>query len=125
MNKINKISVSVDSEYLENESQPENQRYVHAYHVTIKNEGLISAQLLSRKWTIVDSNDDTQDIQGDGVIGKQPTLAPGESYRYTSGTIIATETGFMHGCYEMQSEDGSLFQADIPAFTLATPGSLN
>ena len=125
MSNIHHVSVNVDSEYLNDESQPEHQRFVHAYHVTIKNEGQHSAQLLSRKWTIMDGNEDIQEVQGEGVIGKQPTLAPGESYRYTSGTIIATEVGSMHGSYEMEASDGTRFEARIPAFTLAKPGVLN
>lgn len=125
MNDQYNIAVSVNSEYLLEESQPENQRYVHIYHVTIKNEGQNSAQLLSRKWYIVDGNEEVQEVQGEGVVGKQPTLRPGESYNYTSGTIIPTEIGCMHGSYEMLADDGTTFEADIPAFTLATPGILN
>lgn len=120
----NSILVQVESEYLSEQSDPENQRYVHAYHVTITNEGDESAQLLNRHWLIIDGNEEVQEVQGEGVIGQQPVLQPGESYRYTSGTIIKTEVGCMHGSYEMLSETGEHFLANIPAFTLALPGTL-
>jgi ApaG protein len=119
-----KVSINVESEYLDEQSDPEKSRFVHAYHVTITNEGDESAQLLNRHWLIVDGNEDVQEVQGEGVIGQQPVLQPGESYKYTSGTIIKTEVGCMHGSYEMQSENGEHFFAQIPAFTLARPGTL-
>lgn len=118
------IHVQVESEYLSEQSDPENHRYAHAYHVTISNEGDEAVQLLNRHWLIIDGNEDVQEVQGEGVIGQQPVLQPGESYRYTSGTIIKTEVGCMHGSYEMLSENGEHFLANIPAFTLALPGTL-
>lgn len=124
-NPSNKVSVTVVSEYLPEQSQPENSRYVHAYHVTITNEGDDTAQLINRHWFIIDGNEEVQEVTGEGVIGQQPILKPGESYQYTSGTIIKTEVGCMHGSYEMRSANGEYFQAMIPAFTLAPPGTLN
>jgi ApaG protein len=120
-----KIAVHVVSEYLPEQSQPENLRYVHAYHVTITNEGNTSARLINRHWFIVDGNEEVQEVQGEGVIGQQPVLQPGESYRYSSGTILKTPVGCMHGSYEMLADNGEIFQAMIPAFTLAIPGYLN
>lgn len=123
-NDKQKVSVSVVSEYLPEQSDPERQRYVHAYHVSITNEGKESAQLLNRHWLIIDGNEEVQEVQGEGVIGQQPVLKPGETYKYTSGTIIKTEVGCMHGSYEMLSESGEHFLANIPPFTLATPGTI-
>ncbi len=118
------VKVEVTSEYLQEQSDPAQHRYVHAYHVTITNEGSESAQLLNRHWLIIDGNEEVQEVQGEGVIGQQPILQPGESYKYTSGTIIKTEVGCMHGSYEMLSASGEHFLASIPAFTLATPGTI-
>ena len=123
-NSANNVSVDVVSEFLDEQSDPEKKRYVHAYHVTITNEGSESAQLLHRHWLIMDGNEEVQEVQGEGVIGQQPILQPGESYRYTSGTIIKTEVGCMHGSYEMLSGSGEHFLATIPAFTLALPGTI-
>lgn len=123
-NDKQKVSVKVVSEYLREQSDPERQRYVHAYHVSITNEGSESAQLLNRHWLIIDGNEEVQEVQGEGVIGQQPVLKPGETYKYTSGTIIKTEVGCMHGSYEMLSESGEHFLANIPPFTLATPGTI-
>lgn len=118
------VKVEVKSEYLKDQSDPEQHRFVHAYHVTITNEGTESAQLLNRHWLIIDGNEEVQEVQGEGVIGQQPILQPGESYKYTSGTIIKTEVGCMHGSYEMLSATGEHFLASIPAFTLALPGTI-
>ena len=120
----NLVTVQVVSEYLEEQSDTEKQRYVHAYHVTITNNGKESAQLLNRHWLIIDGDEEVQEVQGEGVIGQQPTLQPGESYKYTSGTIIKTQVGCMHGSYEMLSASGEHFMAAIPPFTLATPGAI-
>lgn len=120
----NKVRVNVVSEYLAAQSDPQRNRYVHAYHVSITNEGTESAQLLNRHWLIVDANENVQEVQGEGVIGQKPVLQPGETYKYTSGTIINTTFGYMHGSYEMLSESGEYFLAVIPAFTLALPGAI-
>jgi len=121
---INHVYVEVISEFVKEQSDPERSRFVHAYHVTITNQGKESVQLLNRHWLIIDGNEEVQEVQGEGVIGQQPILEPGESYQYTSGTIIKTEVGCMHGSYEMLSASGDHFLANIPAFTLATPGTI-
>jgi ApaG protein len=124
IDESNHVTVQVISEYLDEQSDPERQRFVHAYHVTITNDGKESAQLLNRHWLIIDGNEEVQEVQGEGVIGQQPMLEPGESYKYTSGTIIKTQVGCMHGSYEMLSASGDHFMAAIPPFTLATPGAI-
>jgi ApaG protein len=119
------IEVSVQSSYVPEQSQPGEQRYVFAYTVTIHNTGLESARLLNRHWIISDANGKIQEVQGEGVVGAQPHLNPGESYRYTSGTILETPVGSMHGSYEMLADDGTRFDAEIRPFSLATPTSLH
>ena len=119
------IRVQVTSHYLPEQSKPEASRYVFAYHVTIVNRGVKAAQLLSRHWVITDSNQQVQEVKGEGVIGEQPTIAPGRSYEYTSGCVLETEVGTMEGSYRMQSEDGTQFDAEIPRFTLSFPRTLH
>ncbi len=119
------IDVSVRSDYLPDQSQPGDERYVFAYTVTIRNNGLEAARLLNRHWIIVDANGKVQEVRGEGVVGEQPHLKPGESYRYTSGTVLETPVGSMHGSYEMLADDGTRFDASIHPFSLATPTSLH
>ena len=119
------IDVSVVSEHLPDQSQPEAGRYAFAYTVTIRNTGNAPARLLSRHWYVSDANGKVQEVRGKGVVGENPHLKPGESFRYTSGTVIETPVGSMHGSYEMEADDGTRFEADIPAFSLATPRSLH
>lgn len=119
------IEVSVQSDYLPEQSQPGDQRFVFAYTVTIRNKGLAAARLLNRHWIIADANGTVQEVRGEGVVGEQPHLNPGESYRYTSGTVLETPVGSMHGSYEMLADDGTRFDADIHPFSLATPTSLH
>lgn len=119
------IKVSVTSEYLAKESKPRSKRYAFAYHVSIANLGEQPSKLISRHWIITDGDDREQVVRGDGVIGEQPTIKPGEVYRYSSGTIMETPVGFMRGSYQMVNHDGSHFDAPIPAFTLANPSELN
>ncbi len=120
-----KVSVEARSRYLEAQSQPESDRFVFAYTITIRNEGSISARLLSRHWIITDANGRIREVRGDGVIGEQPHLRPGESYRYTSGSLLETPVGSMRGSYQMLADDGHEFDAEIRAFTLARPGVLH
>lgn len=120
-----KIEVSVETEYLPDQSDPDNHRWVYAYHICIENKGSQSAQLLTRHWIITDSEEQQQEVHGEGVIGQQPNLAPGEQFKYTSGTILETPVGSMHGSYQMLAEDGTCFDADIPVFTLAPPHTLH
>ncbi|PQA44785.1 Co2+/Mg2+ efflux protein ApaG [Amnimonas aquatica] len=119
------ISVRVRSEYLPEPSNPGEKRFVFAYHIRISNEGRRTARLLTRHWIITDAEARVQEVRGDGVIGEQPTLAPGEFFEYTSGTVLETPVGSMHGSYGMIDEIGERFESPIPAFTLAMPRVLN
>ena len=119
------IEVDVETAYLEEQSSPNMNRYVFSYTITIRNEGNISAKLLTRHWIINDANGNVQEVHGEGVVGEQPYLKPGESFQYTSGTVIETPVGSMEGSYQMLSEDGTPFNADIPAFTLSLPNKLH
>ena len=119
------VRVNVKTTYIPEQSDPEIDRYVFAYTVTIHNEGSISAKLLTRHWIINDANGNVQKVHGEGVVGEQPYLKPGESYQYTSGTVIETPVGSMEGSYQMLAEDGTPFDAKIPAFTLSLPHKLH
>ena len=119
------IVVNVKTHYLEKESQPDAERFVYAYEIEIANNSDEIAQLISRYWKITDSNNAIQEVQGLGVVGKQPTLKPGESYRYTSGVVLETDTGLMQGSYTMRSENGIEFEAPIPTFALVRPQALH
>jgi len=124
-NKDYSIKVVVDSQYIEAESNPEANRYVFAYTVQITNDGGMGAKLISRHWIITDANNRTQEVKGKGVIGEQPYLKPGESFEYTSGTMMETPVGSMQGSYQMVSNDEHHFDAIIEPFTLALPKILN
>lgn len=119
------IQVSVETTYVESQSVPEQSRYVFAYTITIRNTGKVPAKLLTRHWIITDSNGKIQEVRGDGVVGEQPHLQPGESFRYTSGTLLETAIGSMRGSYQMIADDGVEFDAEIPPFTLAIPRVLH
>ncbi len=119
------IKVSVETTYVEQQSIPEQQRFVFAYTITIRNTGNVPAKLLTRHWVITDSNGKTQEVRGDGVVGEQPHLQPGEAFRYTSGTLLETAVGSMRGSYQMIADDGVEFDAEVPAFTLAIPRVLH
>jgi len=122
---MNKIEVSVQPAYIAEQSDPQNEHYVFSYTVTIRNTGSRPAKLLSRHWIITDGNGEIQEVKGDGVIGKQPYLKPGDEFRYTSGTFMNTAFGTMHGSYQMITDDGEKFDAEIPAFQLAAPNALH
>jgi ApaG protein len=119
------IEVAVESNYIQEQSIPEQNRYVFAYTVTITNTGLIPAKLLRRHWIITDANNKIQEVHGDGVIGEQPHLQPGQSFRYTSGTMLETPVGCMEGTYDMLADDEIEFDAHIPVFSLVTPHTLH
>lgn len=119
------ISVTVNTAYLADQSDPSADRYVFAYTVSIANTGTVAAQLISRHWIITDAENVTQEVKGLGVVGEQPLLRPGESFEYTSGTAMATPVGTMHGSYQMVAEDGNKFDAEIPVFTLSMPRVLH
>jgi ApaG protein len=119
------ISITVNTAYLADQSDPSSDRYVFAYTITIANTGTVAAQLISRHWIITDAENVTQEVKGLGVVGEQPLLQPGESFEYTSGTAMATPVGTMHGSYQMVAEDGNKFDAEIPVFTLSMPRVLH
>lgn len=119
------FSVTVTTAFIEEQSDDENHRYVFSYTVTIRNTGSVAAQLISRHWIITDSAGKVQEVRGLGVVGEQPLLQPGEQFEYTSGTVIATPVGTMHGSYQMTAEDGTQFDAEIPPFTLSMPRVLH
>jgi len=117
----NGIVITVEPTYLDDQSEPDEGRYVWAYHIRIENNGTETIQLLNRHWQITDSTGKVQEVRGAGVIGEQPVLAPGESFEYTSGAPLATPSGFMVGSYEMETRTGQRFDVAIPAFSLDGP----
>ena len=119
------IKIDVTTRYLKEQSDPFTRRFAFAYTVEITNEGTESVQLLNRYWHIADDSDHVEEVQGEGVIGKQPQIAPGTSFKYTSGTVIPTEVGTMRGNYEMLSASGEKFKALIPPFLLAIPHTVH
>ena len=119
------IAIHVISEYIPDQSNAAESRYVFAYHVTIENHGHLPAQLLSRHWIITDGNQKVQEVRGEGVIGEQPTILPGESFEYSSGAVLQTPVGSMKGSYQMVDATGATFDAAIPIFTLASPTALH
>ena len=119
------IEVSVQTHYLDEQSDPEQRRFVFAYTVTIVNHGEESAQLQGRHWLIIDGDEKVQEVKGRGVIGEQPSIAPGESYEYSSGAVLETPTGTMEGSYQMLSESGKEFDAPIAMFSLTHPSALH
>ena len=123
--KPHDIAVSVETRFIDDQSQPQLNRYVFAYTITIHNRGTIAAQLLSRHWVITDANGEIREVRGDGVVGEQPRMRPGEGYEYTSGAVLETAVGTMSGSYQMVAEDGTRFDADIPAFVLSIPRTLH
>lgn len=119
------VAVSAQTQYLAEQSDEAEGRYVFAYTITIRNVGNVTAQLISRHWIITDAQGLVQEVRGLGVVGAQPVLKPGESHEYTSGTAIATPVGTMRGSYQMAAEDGHRFDAPIPEFTLSVPRVLH
>ena len=125
MSPRHNIQVSVETEFLADQSDVDNQRWVFAYHITSRNEGTVSARLLTRHWVVTDGEERVQEVHGEGVIGEQPHIAPGQAFSYTSGAILETEVGSMRGSYQMIAEDGTHFDAQVPMFTLAVPHALH
>ena len=119
------IRIQVETAYIQEQSIPEENRYVFAYTITIKNEGGISARLMNRHWIITDANNKVQEVRGEGVVGEQPNLTPGDIFQYTSAAMIETPVGCMQGSYQMITENGVEFDAEIPAFNLSTPHILH
>jgi len=118
------IRIEVETAYLDEQSEPRERRYVFSYTITIRNEGTVPARLLARHWVITDANGKVQEVRGDGVVGEQPHLKPGQGFRYSSGAVLETPVGAMQGSYQMVTDDGLQFDAPIPAFRLAMPGIL-
>lgn len=119
------IRVQVVTDYIDEQSEPDEGRFVFTYTITISNEGNVPAQLMSRHWIITDANGKVQEVSGDGVVGEQPHLKPGEEFRYSSGAVLETPVGSMQGLYRMRADNGVGFDAPIAPFTLAVPGVLH
>ena len=119
------ISVRAVPQFVADQSDPASERYVFAYTITIENVGTVAAQVISRHRIITDGNSRVQEVRGLGVVGQQPLLKPGEAFEYTSGCQLDTPVGIMRGTYQMMAEDGTAFEAEIPAFTLAIPRVLH
>ena len=118
------IEVSVEPYYLEEQSDPEDSRYVWGYRIVIANHSAASVRLMHRYWNITDQNGQVDEVHGPGVIGEQPRLRPGDTYEYSSGCPLDTPSGMMFGHYQMETDDGEIFDVTIPAFSLDAPGML-
>ncbi len=119
------IQIFVETDFLEDQSSPAEERFVFAYTITIENTGLLPTQLMTRYWAITDSNGKTDEVEGEGVIGEQPVIRPGEAFRYTSGAVLNTDVGVMSGSYHMIDDEGHAFDAIIPEFVLSVPRTLH
>lgn len=115
------IRIAVEPDFLDEQSQPDESRYLWAYRVTIENRGSAAVQLISRHWRITDARGNVREVRGDGVVGEQPVIGPGGSFQYTSGAPLQTACGFMSGTYQMRDAAGMLFDAAIPLFALESP----
>lgn len=119
------MEIQIAARFLEEESAPEREHYVFAYTIRIRNLGRLPAQLVNRHWIITDGNGKVDEVHGEGVVGQQPRLEPGEEFEYTSGAVLETAVGSMQGKYDMVGDDGTHFDAPIPPFTLAAPRTLH
>ena len=119
------FTVTVKTQYLPEQSAPDQGRHVFSYTIRVVNTGTAGAQLISRHWVITDGNGKVEEVRGEGVVGEQPRLEPGEAFTYTSGAVLQTAVGSMQGSYHMSGDDGTEFDAPIPAFTLAVPRTLH
>ncbi|MBB3521642.1 ApaG protein [Rhizobium leguminosarum] len=118
------IEVVVEPFYLEEQSDPEDDRYVWGYRIVISNNSAIAVRLVNRYWNITDQNGQVDEVTGPGVVGEQPRLSPGDTYEYSSGCPLDTPSGLMFGHYQMETDEGEMFDVDIPAFSLDSPGLL-
>ena len=119
------VKITAIPQFLPDHSEPEDGHYVWAYTIEMENFGAEEVKLISRHWKITDAQGVTQEVRGPGVVGKHPSLKPGESFRYTSGTSLAVPSGVMMGSYEMVNDKGNIFQVDVPAFSLDSPYQMN
>ena len=119
------IDIEVSTRFLDEQSAPDEDRFVFSYTIRIRNEGGVAAKLLTRHWIITDANGKVQEVRGEGVVGEQPRLQPGEDFKYTSGAILETAIGTMRGSYEWQTDTGERFRAPVPQFTLSIPRTLH
>lgn len=119
------IDVAVHARYVAEQSRPDERHYVFAYTVSLRNTGLVAARLMTRHWRIVDAEGKVQEVRGEGVVGEQPRLGPGEGFEYTSGAVLETSVGSMRGSYQMLADDGTLFEAPVAAFSLSVPRTLH
>ena len=119
------VVIQTQVNYLPDQSDEAGDRFVFSYTITITNLGSTTAKLISRHWIITDAHNHVQEVRGQGVVGEQPVLKPNQSFEYTSGTVLTTQVGTMRGSYQMQSEDGSQFEVDIPQFVLSVPRVLH
>lgn len=119
------LEIQIATRFLDEESEPEREHYVFAYTIRIRNLGRLPAQLVSRHWIITDGNGKVEEVRGEGVVGQQPRIEPGEQFEYTSGAVLETAVGSMQGSYDMVGDDGTRFDASIPPFTLAAPRTLH
>jgi ApaG protein len=120
-----KIQIVAQVKHLAEQSDEADNRFVFSYTITLTNNGESTVQLLSRHWIITDGNNQVQEVRGQGVVGEQPVLKPGQSFGYTSGTVLSTPVGTMAGSYQMVAEDGTKFDAPIPQFVLSVPRVLH
>ncbi len=121
----NNIRVDVDTQFIDGQSDPDSRRFVFTYTVTIHNEGSVPAQLLGRHWIITDANGKEREVRGPGVVGEKPNILPGQGFQYSSGAVLETPVGTMHGSYQMVSSEGVAFDAAIEPFSLAMPGYIH
>lgn len=119
------LDIDVETTYIPEQSEPDESRYVFAYTITIRNAGTVPAKLLNRHWVITDAEGRVNEVRGEGVVGEQPHLGPGEQFRYTSGTVLETPVGSMQGSYHLRADDGTEFEAPIDPFNLSVPMSLH
>jgi ApaG protein len=120
-----RLNITTQVNYLAEQSDEADNRFVFSYTITLTNIGETTVQLLSRHWIITDANRDVQEVRGQGVVGEQPVLKPKQSFEYTSGTVLSTQVGTMSGSYQMVAEDGTHFNAPIPQFVLSVPRVLH
>lgn len=119
------IDIAVQTHYVADQSRPEERRFVFAYTIQIRNSGTVGARLMTRHWRIVDADGKVQEVRGEGVVGEQPHMTPGEQFEYTSGAVLETSVGSMRGSYQMLADDGTLFEAPVNPFSLSIPRTLH